>query len=191
MISFLHFLKAALKNPLRVSTVFETGPTVGKILVSVVPEHPQGLVIELGVGTGAITEAILDKLGSDTTNYIGFELDESMVKFVRKRFPGARFEAAGAETFAEYLGGRKVSAVVSTLPWTLMPPELVSKILGSVKENLTTTDGGFATYVTAHVLKTPAGKRVQNAFAETFPNVQNEFIANNLPPARVFTARMH
>ena len=44
---------------------------------------------------------------------------------------------------------------------------------------------------TGHVLKTPAGKRVQSAFAETFPNLQNEFIANNLPPARVFTARMH
>lgn len=188
MFSFFHFLKAALKNPLRVSTVFETGPSVAKILVSVVPENAQGLVVELGVGTGAVTEVLLEKLGPETSRYVGFELDQSMVNFVRKRFPNARFEVEPAETFTQHLGGQKVSAVISTLPWTLMPPETVTTILQGIKDNLP-DNGGFATYVTGHVLKTPAGKRVQTAFAATFPNLKSEFITNNLPPARVFTVK--
>jgi phospholipid N-methyltransferase len=188
MISFFHFLKAAIRHPKRVSTLFETGPSVANLLAKGVPDQPTGPVVELGVGTGAITQVLLEKMDSPE-HYIGFELDESMVNFVNRRFPEARFINASAETFAEHLNGKKASAVVSSLPWTLMPADTVNTILENVRANLA-PDGAFTTYLTAHVLKTPAGKRVRATLNEKFPNLQNEFIATNLPPARVFTARL-
>lgn len=187
MRSFFHFLKAALKNPLRVSTVFETGNAVAGLLASIVPVNPPSPVVELGVGTGAITEFLLEKMGNPS-RYIGFELDDSMVKYVSKRFPQARFIQGSAETFATHLNGERASAVVSSLPWTLMPPEQAKAILQAVAQNLN-EGGAFATYITLHVLKTPAGRRMQADLSAIFTQVQTEIIANNLPPAKVFIAR--
>lgn len=186
MFSFLHFLRAALRNPLRVSTVFQTGDKVAGLLAQSLPADTQLPVVELGVGTGAITESLLAQLQNKSV-YIGLELDANMLKFAGKRFPQARFINASAETFAQYLGGQKAAGVVSSLPWTLMPPDKVEEILSSVAANLA-SGAALHTYITLHVLKTPAGKRVQSAIESKFSNVETTVVSHNLPPVKVFHA---
>jgi phospholipid N-methyltransferase len=187
MRSFLHFLWAALRNPLQVSTVFQTGDKVSGILAEAIPADVSLPVVELGVGTGAITESLLERI-QDPSVYVGLELNAEMLKFASKRFPKGRFVTASAETFADYLGGRPAAAVVSSLPWTLMPAETVEALLSSIAQHLA-PDGVFATYITLHVLKTPAGRRVQSSIESRFPNVETKVVGSNLPPAKVFLAR--
>lgn len=188
MKSFLAFFWAALKNPLQVSTMFETGDTATEVLTSAVPSHPSGMVVELGVGTGAITKTLAKKV-SDPTKYLGIELNEELVEFVQERFPNLRFVQDSAEHFPKHLSkGQKVSAVVSSLPWSVMPQKAVPAILDAIADSLA-EDGVFSTYMTLHVLKTPAGKRFQEHLNKNFSMVDTKVVIENLPPAKIFIAR--
>lgn len=187
MRSFLAFFWAALKNPLQVSTMFETGQTATDTLIDAVPSHPNGIVVELGVGTGAITKTLSKKV-NDPSKYIGFELSEDLIEFVQERFPQLRFVKDSAEHFPKYLKGQKVAAVVSSLPWSVMPPKAVPVILDAIAENLA-PGGVFTTYMTLHVLKTPAGRRFQQHMNKNFSGIETKVILENLPPAKIFIAR--
>lgn len=187
MKSFFHFFFAALKNPLQVSTLFETGPVVAQIMVNSVEVNPSSPVVELGVGTGAITQVLLKHLASAKA-YVGVELNADLIEYSQKRFPDTNFYEDSAVNFPRYLGGAKASAVVSSLPWTVMPKGTMSEILQSVFENLS-DQGVFTTYLTAHVLGTPAGRRFQEQLHSQFSNVESHMVLANLPPAKVFVAR--
>lgn len=189
MRAFFTFLLAALKNPLQVSTVFATGPTASQTLIDAIPDHSSHAVVELGVGTGAITQRIAPKMGSSPERYLGVELNEDLLEFVSERFPQLRFVKDSAENFPKYLtNGGKVSAVVSSLPWTLMPPAAVVGTLDGIHKHLS-ADGVFATYMTLHVLATPAGRRFQEQMRERFSRLETKIVIENLPPAKIFIAR--
>jgi phosphatidylethanolamine/phosphatidyl-N-methylethanolamine N-methyltransferase len=187
MKSFIQFFWAALKNPLQVSTLFATGSTAVEALIAAVPVRPSDMVVELGVGTGAITQVLFNKIGN-SQKYIGLELNDDMIEFAQERFPSLRFVNDSAENFAKYLEGHKCTAVVSSLPWTLMPAPAVTATLDSIHANLA-PGGVFATYLTLHVLKTPAGKRLQDAIKERFGGFESKVVIENLPPVKVLIAR--
>ena len=187
MKSFFTFLWAALKNPLQVSTMFQTGDSAADTLTDAVPSAPTGMVVELGVGAGAITKVLAAKL-HDPKKYVGLELNEDLIEFAQERFPNLKFVMDSAENFPNHLGGRKASAVISSLPWTVLPDNLMPVILDTIAENLE-PDGVFATYMTLHVLKTPAGRRFQEIMQKNFLSVETELVIDNLPPAKIFIAR--
>jgi phosphatidylethanolamine/phosphatidyl-N-methylethanolamine N-methyltransferase len=183
---FLHFFWAALKNPLQVSTLFQTGPTASQLLTDAVPEHSK-LIVELGVGTGAITQSLLTKV-DHPDQYLGIELNSDLIGFAQERFPTLKFVNDSAENFAKYLKGQKVSAVVSSLPWTVMPQSVVANVIQAVHDNLQ-PGGVFTTYLTVHVLKTPAGRRMQMLLQEKFTSLDSKVVFENLPPAKIFVAK--
>ena len=187
MRSFLKFFWVALRNPLQVSTAFQTGKTASFQMISAIPDRVDGMIVELGVGTGAITESLVRKVPSPK-QYVGLELNEELLEFVQERFPQLRFVNESAENFARVLEGRSVSAVVSSLPWTLMPAEAVKQTLDSVREHLE-VEGVFATYMTLHVLMTPAGRRFQELLRERFSRIETTIILENLPPAKIFIVK--
>lgn len=181
------FLWAALKNPLQVSTLFETGESAAKDLTSTIPAYPAGMIVELGVGTGAITKSLAAKLRKPD-HYVGLELNEDLITFSKQRFPQLRFVEDSAENFPNYLNGRPVSAVISTLPWTLLPDGKMEEIFAAIAKNLE-AGGVFSTYMTLHVLATPAGRRFQELIQHHFPNAATKLVIDNLPPAKIFIAR--
>lgn len=187
MKSFFMLLWAALKNPLQVSTVFETGDSAAETLIADVPSMPSGMIVELGVGTGAITKSLAAKLRRPES-YVGLELNEDLIEFSKERFPKLRFVEDSAENFPTYLNGQRASAVISSLPWTLLPDGKMEEILQAVVKNLE-PDGVFSTYMTLHVLKTPAGKRFQELMQTLFLSVETKLVIDNLPPAKIFIAR--
>ncbi len=183
---FLHFFWAALKNPLQVSTLFQTGKNASQLLTDAVPDHSK-MIVELGVGTGAITQSLMAKVeGPD--QYLGLELNSELIGFAQERFPTLKFINDSAENFPKYLKGQKVSAVVSSLPWTVMPQAVVAKTIESVHEHLI-PGGVFTTYLTVHVLKTPAGRRLQHLLQDKFSSLESKVVFDNLPPAKIFVAK--
>jgi phosphatidylethanolamine/phosphatidyl-N-methylethanolamine N-methyltransferase len=187
MRSFFRFFWAAIKSPLQVSTLFETGPSAVQSLIAFVPANPTAMVVELGVGTGAITQVLFNKIGN-SQKYVGLELNDDLIEFAQERFPALRFVNDSAENFPKYLDGQKASAVISSLPWTLMPNDAVTLTLDAIRDNLV-PGGVFATYLTLHVLKTPAGKRLQEQIKERFGGFESKVVLDNLPPAKIFIAR--
>jgi phospholipid N-methyltransferase len=134
MSSFFQFFKASLKNPLQLSTAFETGPRVGRRFAAHINLQPGQVLAELGVGSGAITVHLLPRLGSPPA-YLGFELNKDLHKYLKRRLPFLEVHNESAENLGARLAGRKLGAVVSTLPWSLLPRDVRMQILGEVYNN--------------------------------------------------------
>lgn len=187
MSGFFEFLKAGLKNPLQLSTMFETGPKVGRRFARRI-EHKVGFyVVEFGVGAGAITLHILPKLGFPPA-YIGFELNHDLYKYLVETYPDLEIYNESAENLTQRLNGRKVSAVVSTLPWSLLTKEARTSIVKQAYDNLE-PGGIFCTFLSLHVLWTPAARDFLNQIYAVFPEITYEDELLNVPPCRLFFAK--
>lgn len=125
------FFLSWLQNPRRVGAVLPSGPAVGKLLVTGV--RPGARVIELGGGTGTVTQAILDA-GVDRDDLIVLEKDAGFVKFLRRRFPGVKIIQANAldlDEYADQLSGPP-DFVISGLPLLLFTNDEKKQLLENV-----------------------------------------------------------
>ncbi|MDG4648956.1 methyltransferase domain-containing protein [Roseibacterium sp. SDUM158017] len=138
-----------------------------------------GPVIELGAGTGNITQAILDR-GVRPAQLHSIEMNPDFCDRLRARFPGLNVHCMSAGDVGS-LPVARAQAVVSGLPLLSMPPELQRAILG----------GGFARL-------RPGGTFVQFTYGPKPPvarPVREDLDLDwrvsgriwwNLPPARVY-----
>ena len=190
MSGFYEFFKAALKSPLQTSTVFETGPRVGKRLARHLILQKDQVVVELGVGAGAVTQHLLPKLKSPK-QYVGFELNKNLHRFLQdEKFPKLEIHHASADQLTEKLKGRKVGAVVSTLPWSLLPKDVRESVLGQVYDVLE-PGGTFSVFLALHCLWTPSVRDFWSQLTEKFPDYTYTDEMWNLPPCRLYFARKH
>lgn len=184
---FFEFFKASLKNPLQLSTMFETGPRVGRRFARHIDVPDGQAVVEFGVGAGAITVHILPRLGKKS-EYIGFELNPDLYKYLKEIYPKFEIYNESAENLSARLRGRKAGAIVSTLPWSLLTKEIRTNIVKQSYENLE-PGGLFCTFVSLHVLWSPAARDFINQVYATFQDVTYEDEFLNMPPCRLFFAR--
>lgn len=125
------FFFAWLRNPRRVGAVFPSSASVGKLLVTGV--RPGARVIELGGGTGTVTQAILDA-GVDSSDLLVLEKDPGFAKFLRRRFPDVNVVTADAvnlDQYADELSG-PIDFVISGLPLLLFSNEDKKRLLENV-----------------------------------------------------------
>lgn len=186
--SFSEFLVASLKSPLQTSTFFESSPRVGQQLARAVNLREDEIVVELGVGGGAVTEHLLGRL-KERKQYVGFELNDDLYKFLNEdRFPELEIHHASAEDLKAKVGERKVGTVISTLPWSLIPPRARRNILDQI-EDVLVPGGTFAVFTALHVMWTPAVRRFNKEIAQRYP--QNSYVdeLRNIPPCRLLFAR--
>lgn len=74
--------------------------------------EPGGRVLELGPGTGIVTQALLER-GAKLT---AVEFDAPFAKVLRERFPGVRVIEGNAFRLSSLVGEEKFDAIVSSLP---------------------------------------------------------------------------
>src|SRR5690349_8374314 len=82
----IEFLQAFLKNPAKVGSIKPSSPELAMTMIEGIEPSAENVVIELGVGTGAITK-FLQYAVQDERSYLGIELDPDLVKLLRKNFP--------------------------------------------------------------------------------------------------------
>ena len=142
-----------------------------------------GLVIELGGGTGSITQALLER-GVAADRLIVVECDRALAAVLRHRFPSVkvvRGDAAELVALLQPLSVRCADAVVSSLPLLSMPKPLRRRIVEEAFE-LLGDHGTFVqfTYGVASPLAAPEfGLKAEIA----------ERIWLNFPPAAVWRFR--
>lgn len=181
------FIKAAFKNPLQISTVFQTSPWLAEALLREVPLDKAKVVLELGPGAGAVTKPLLEKINADC-KYVGIELNSSLVKYLHNNYPDRDFLEGSAELATEVAAKYgPVDAIVSSLPWTVFPHELQEKIVTNVHEAL--KDGGiFVTYVCLNASIYPAAKTFKSLIFDNFSEVKKSPVEwRNVPPAFVYS----
>lgn len=135
------------------------------------------LILELGGGDGSITQGIIDRLSPDAELLV-FEINRSFCDAMEKLFPlpNVRIICDSAENIDQYIHGRKVDYVLSSLPFSLISKEATDQILINTK-NALSEKGKFIQICYSYLLK--------KLFGKYFSKVGAKFTIRNLPPAFV------
>lgn len=184
----LRFLLAALKNPREVSTVFQTTPWLRDRMLDFIDFNKIHNIVELGAGAGAITVGIAERI-QKPEQYLGIELDKGLVEVLRKRFPQLKFVEASAEQVKELtIPMGPVDAIVSSLPWTLFPPDVRERTMKNIADSIK-PGGIFMTYMVVNAIFYPSAQDVIRQMKANFSRVeQSQLQWVNIPPAFIFTA---
>ena len=128
------FFRQWLKNPLGIAAVSPSSPQLARQMIAALPARATRL-IELGGGTGAITEQLLAH-GIAPGDLVVLELNEAMHQTLRQRFPDIRLHLANAADVQQvarasgFLDAGLADAVVSSLGILSMPKPLQREIIG-------------------------------------------------------------
>lgn len=189
------FLAAALRSPLEVGTLLPSGPALAQRLAAVVPRDAVGqrrpVVVELGAGTGAVTAEIARRAAPGTV-LVAVEKDAGMADQLRSRNLGAHVVTADALALPEILadnGIERADAIVSVLPFTLLPAGRQRELLGAVRGALR-SDGVFTAAAYSAAYWTPTARRFRDELARGFHEVvPTRSMWHNLPPAMSYICR--
>lgn len=182
------FLRSWLDHPSIAGAVSPSGPFLARMMARYVDPHKTGPVVELGPGTGSITEALLER-GIAPGRLILVEFDPGFCKLLKRRFPGVHVIQGDAYALQETLGKglrRPPSAIVSSLP-LLLKPEIQRLALLADALQCMTPDGCFVQFTYGLLSPIPRNKQAALDFhVEASPQVWW-----NLPPARVWVYRRY
>jgi phosphatidylethanolamine/phosphatidyl-N-methylethanolamine N-methyltransferase len=178
----VRFIGSWIKKPLAVGSVTPSSKPLARAMAQYVDVHGDGPVIELGPGTGPITEALIEH-GVKQSRLVLVEFNPTFCQLLRQRFPEATVVQADAyrlhEALAEY-ARHGVSAIVSGLPLMTKPLRTRMRLLREALA-LLAPHAPFVQFTYAVVPPIPklSGVRVE----------ASERIWRNMPPARVWVYR--
>ena len=182
------FLHEFIRNWKTVGAVAPSSPALAERMMKSAEVGRARHVLELGPGTGAFTQAILDSMPKES-RYLGIELNETFVAELKTRFPSQDFQIAGAQEFdfAAYLADKEpFDVIISGLPWTAFPRSLQEAILNNVMPHLS-TGGRFATFAYFGFHRLPSGQRFRGLLHQTLTGVKTSRVVwGNVPPAFVY-----
>jgi phosphatidylethanolamine/phosphatidyl-N-methylethanolamine N-methyltransferase len=175
-----------LDNPALAGAVSPSGPFLARMMARYVDPRKAGPVIELGPGTGAITEALLER-GIVPKRLILIEYDPGFCSLLRRRFPGVHVLRGDAYQLSKTLEGqlrRLPAAIVSSLPLLLKPESQRLALLAEAFEHMP-PDGRFIQFSYSPLSPIPRDKISELAFQVEASSP----VWLNLPPARVWVYR--
>jgi phosphatidylethanolamine/phosphatidyl-N-methylethanolamine N-methyltransferase len=179
------FIKSWFENPLLAGAVSPSGRFLARMMAHYVDPDGKGPVIELGPGTGAITEALLQR-GIAPSRLMLLEFDATFCALLRRRFPGVRVIQGDAYHLRESLRrliDEPAAAIVSSLP-LLNKPERERLSLLTDAFGLLAPEGCFVQFTYGMMSPVPRKNEKLAFHAEVSPPVWF-----NLPPARVWVYR--
>lgn len=112
------FLKNWVESPLKTGSVIPSSKELARKMAESIDLSRPGLVVELGPGTGPVTQALLDH-GLPPERLVLIEYSNDFVKLLRKRFPGVTVLQGDAYDLQGTLAGKltePLAAIVSGLP---------------------------------------------------------------------------
>ncbi len=176
------FLARWLKAPHRIGALFPASRYLARAMAEqIAPEA--GLVIELGGGTGSVTQALLDA-GLPPERLIVVERDPALYVHLKKRFPRLRVlrgDASRLRSLIAPLGVARATAIVSSLPLLSMPNPMRQRIVDE-SFALLAERGTFVQYT--YGAFSPLRRRKSGLKGEIA-----ERVWRNFPPAAVWRFR--
>jgi phosphatidylethanolamine/phosphatidyl-N-methylethanolamine N-methyltransferase len=177
MAAYLEFLRGLFENPKGVRAPTPSSAFLSAAIADEVDLERAGLVIELGAGTGVVTQALLNR-GIAPERLLAIESTPAFVKLLRQRFPNVRVMQGDAVCFDQYVpSGSEVASVVSGLPLLSFPAALRSALI----DRALTVQGDDGRFIQLSYGWRPA---VQGDRAL---RVTGRFVWRNVPPAFVWT----
>jgi phosphatidylethanolamine/phosphatidyl-N-methylethanolamine N-methyltransferase len=181
----VRFLRSWIEKPLHMGAVMPSGRVLARTMAQYVDIKSTGPVVELGPGTGAITNALIER-GVDQKRLVLVEYNPSFCALLRDRYPLAKVVQGDAYTLRDSLRNvlsAPASAVVSGLPLVTKPMLTRLKL---VREAFAALAPGAPFVQFTYSVAPPIPKSLPGVSTEA-----SERIWMNLPPARVWVYRKH
>jgi phosphatidylethanolamine/phosphatidyl-N-methylethanolamine N-methyltransferase len=175
------FLQEWFANPQRTGSLAPSSPQLAAAMAHWLPSDPESFVLELGPGTGAVTEALI-KRGLREDRLVAIERNPKMARLLREKFPRAQIIIGDAWNLDHLLRSRRepiesVGAVISSLPLLNFPHAEAEALTQKIRAVLE-PHGNWVQY-SYHLGK----KQVRGA--STFRLRASKIVWLNFPPARV------
>jgi phospholipid N-methyltransferase len=174
------FTRELWANPRAMGAACPSAPALASGMAARVPLERDGLVIELGGGTGAVTAALL-KHGVPPWKLMVVERSPTLAHHLRQRFPHLRVIQGDAAQLGHLLGHPRprLNSIVSSLPLRSLHPATTRAVAQQFETLL--EPGGLLVQFTYDL----RGTRVR--LLPGFRRLSGKIIWSNLPPARVET----
>jgi len=183
LIDEMQFIRSWIEKPLSTGAVMPSSKALARTMARYVDRASAGPVIELGPGTGPVTEALVEH-GIDPARLILVEFNPDFCKLLRARYPEATVVQGDAYRLRRTLEGylrEPAAAVVSSLPLLTKPLRTRLRLISDVMA-VSASDAPFVQFT--YGLLPPIPKTLSGIKAEA-----SNVIWMNLPPARVWVYR--
>ena len=181
MIKNFNFFKESIKNYKTTGTITPSSKHLASRMLKKINFKTADVIVELGPGNGAITKHILKKIHPKAT-LICFEINDAFYNELLKiNHPQLVVLKASAENILEELEKlnlTKACHVVSSLPLTIIPPQISNRILKNAFKSLSHQ----GTYI-QYQYNLSYFRKLKLVFGK---KIALDFEPLNLPPAFVY-----
>ncbi|WGF87054.1 class I SAM-dependent methyltransferase [Marinivivus vitaminiproducens] len=174
------FFRHWLRKPKEMGSITPSSPFLARAIADVVAARTRPTLVELGGGTGPITQGLL-RAGVPSEKLVVIELEPHLHAYMQRRFPNLRVILGDATRLTDILaehGIDDVGAVVSGIPMVNMPPEFQRAIV-SQAFNVLPDDGFLVQYSYSPV--PPIKHKALGLEAKRM-----KYVLRNIPPAAVW-----
>jgi phosphatidylethanolamine/phosphatidyl-N-methylethanolamine N-methyltransferase len=179
----VRFIRSWLERPLSTGAVTPSGKMLARAMARYVDPHSTGPVVELGPGTGPVTEALVEA-GVDPARLVLVEFNPMFCRLLQARYPEATLVQGDAYSLRRLLQSlliQPAAAVVSGLPLVTKPMKMRWRLIRDAFD-LMVPGAPFVQFT--YSVASPLPQRLGGFSAEA-----SERIWMNIPPARVWVYR--
>ena len=179
----VRFIRSWIEKPLSIGAVTPSGKVLARTMARYIDPSAPGPVIELGPGTGPVTEALVEQ-GIDPSRLVLLEYNPEFCRLLRNRYPEATVIRGDAYSLSRALGHlmkEPAAAVVSGLPLVTKPLKTRVRL---IREAFRLMRPGAPFVQFTYAVMPPIPKSLTGVSTEA-----SERIWMNVPPARVWVYR--
>jgi phosphatidylethanolamine/phosphatidyl-N-methylethanolamine N-methyltransferase len=179
----VRFIRSWFERPLSTGAVTPSGRILARAMARYVDPKSAGPVVELGPGTGPVTDALVEA-GVQPSRLVLVESNPTFCRILRTRYPEATLvqgDAYSMRRLLEALLLQPAAAVVSGLPLITKPIKMRMRLIRDAFD-LMVPGGPFVQFT--YSVASPLPKRLGGFSVEA-----SERIWMNIPPARVWIYR--
>src|ERR1700688_4756431 len=179
----VRFIRSWIERPLSIGAVTPSGKNLARTMARYVDPNSSGPVVELGPGTGPVTEALV-QAGVEPSRLVLVEFNPTFCRILRARYPDATLvqgDAYSLRRLLETLLLQPAAAVVSGLPLVTKPIRMRLRLLRDAFD-LMLPGAPFVQFT--YSVASPLPKRFGGFSVEA-----SERVWMNIPPARVWVYR--
>lgn len=181
-----HFIFAAVRAPFKIGGFLPSSRGLAHAMAAGADLSREGAIIELGAGTGVVTQALV-QAHVPADRLLVIERDEKLHAIITKHFPQLtilREDAIELDRVLAAHGISKVSTIVSSLPFLVMP----AQVRAAIQEQMALAIGDHGVIVQfTYGPKSPITPHMMRKLG--LKGKRMKLVIGNVPPAHVWHYR--
>ena len=181
------FIKEFMKEKKQVGAVAPSSKQLCNKMCKPIDFVKAEVIVELGPGTGVVTRELVSRMNPDTRLLV-LETNKTFYESLKEEFKDNKnihLYNRSAEDIIDVLkenelNEESVDAVVSSLPLTVIPNEIVNKIVINSKKSLK---------VKGQYIQFQYSLNAKKLLKRVFKEVKISFTPINMPPAFIYTCK--